>query len=128
MAAACKGEPVMTDTPVISWRFRGTSRFDHVISGGLAKGEVAVDANYWILCDEYGLKPIAGGSGDVTSGGQALDGPPKPPPARRRPGLAGAPLEIAFEGTITRDHWTISSARTRIDCGLVKPMLWRSSG
>jgi hypothetical protein len=93
LRALCQGEPAPIPA-VISWRFRGVSRFDHAISGGPAKGEVRVDANYWMLCEEYGLKPIAGGSGDVTSDGQYLDGPPKPPALGDRPGEPGRPSKL----------------------------------
>lgn len=59
-------------TPVASWRFRGISRFDAVISGGLAKAEVTVSAFDWnspafLACigidETYNAPhPIAGGS------------------------------------------------------------------
>src|SRR5439155_22379579 len=75
---------------VTSWRFRGVSRFDSIISGGLAKGEVTVNANeMWhspdaLACigiDETyrGPHPISGGSDapiDVVSNGRGLSGPP----------------------------------------------------
>src|SRR5213593_1522767 len=44
-AKLCAGESVPMPTMVTSWRFRGVSRFDSIISGGLAKGEVTVNAN-----------------------------------------------------------------------------------
>jgi len=77
------------------WTFRGVSRFDSVISGGLAKGEVTVepawDSPDLLACigidENYnGPHPIAGGSG-VVPDVEASKGPPTPPP------LGDAPAE-----------------------------------
>jgi len=75
-----------------SWRFRGISRFDSVISGGMGRGSVDVDDNaLWngpaaLRCmgidgTYNGPHPISGGS-DAPWGvreGQGPEGPPKPP-------------------------------------------------
>jgi len=62
---------------VAAWTFRGVSRFDSIISGGLAKGEVTVEPAWnrpdLLACiginESYnGPHPIAGGS-DAPRGG-----------------------------------------------------------
>jgi hypothetical protein len=77
--AMCAGREVPPITWVSSWRFRGYSRFDSVIRGGLAKGEVSVEASaFWSSPDVLACMgidetynsphPISGGS-DAPIGG-----------------------------------------------------------
>jgi hypothetical protein len=89
---ACAGDGAAEVPVVKSWHFRGTSRFDYCISGGLSKGEVVVEPNMGLLCEELGLRSIAGGSG--VPGGRDIEGPPSPPRAWKRPGVAVALLDI----------------------------------
>jgi hypothetical protein len=91
-----------TATWVTSWHFRGISRFDNVIQGGLSKGEVTVEAPAWdspsfrdcIGIDAFynGPHPISGGSDGVVSHDRGLSGPPHvqlcyASRARRRPAI-----------------------------------------
>ncbi len=95
-----------------SWRFRGTSRFDSVISGGMGRGSVDVDENVlWnspaaLRCmgidgTYNGPHPISGGS-DAPWGvreGQGLDGPPKPPALESAPAKPGhSSICLAYAG------------------------------
>jgi len=87
--ASCDWSKVKVIVGPAFWRFRGVSRFDSIISGGLSRGEVTVDANaLWhtsdaLACmgldaDYRGPHPISGGSDaplDVVPVGRGLSRP-----------------------------------------------------
>jgi hypothetical protein len=90
---------------VTSWSFKGFSRFDLVLRGGLTKGgdiEVKAPSSFWsdpgtLACmglDETynGPHPIAGGSGDVVCDSRVIDMAPHTPQRSERPGKPGALL------------------------------------
>ena len=76
---------------ITAWSFKGFSRFDTALRGGLTKGEVSVSApsSFWsdpgtLACmgldvDYNGPHPISGGSGEVVRDSRVIEGPPKPP-------------------------------------------------
>ena len=117
----CAGEAVPVPVPqmVTSWCFRGVSRFDSIISGGLSRGEVTVDANaLWhtsdaLACmgldaDYRGPHPISGGSDapiEVVPGGRGLSRPGDAEQHRGAPRLRrGAPSAGGLGGPFEAPH------------------------
>ena len=115
----CGGEPVT----LVGWKFRGVSRFDAVISGGLAKGEVAVNAPWGspdlLRCmgidkDFNGFHPIAGGSDAGVPDGRGIEMAPQTPQRSSRPGKAVALLDYARSngGPEMAPHTAVTSSRS----------------
>ena len=90
LQALCAGEAPHDIKFVTSWTFRGLSRFDALISGGLAKGDVTVDVPWdspdLLRCigidkDYNGLHPRNGPPNCLSEGANA---PPSDSPASDR--------------------------------------------